>query len=145
MKIVTKYHGEIEGNPKDIWYFPKGIPGFPDEREFLMYPLANQDVFYILQSLINSEIAFVITNPFNFFDDYDFYIDESSISTLGLKSTEEVLPFVILTLGSSLVTSTANLKAPIIFNKENQFGKQVILHDTPFHTKHFIKQKAEKR
>ena len=36
MKIQTRYHGEVEADEKDIWQFPKGIPGFQDEREFFL-------------------------------------------------------------------------------------------------------------
>lgn len=143
MKITTKYHGEMEVQEKDIWHFPNGIPGFPDEQQFILYPLANDDVFSILQSVISHEIAFVVTSPFVFFPDYDFTLDENVVSFLQLENSSDVLPLVILTLGDSLASSTANLQAPLILNTKNKCAKQVILHDTPFHTKHHLKQTVE--
>lgn len=138
MEILTKYHGEIEVNKDDIWYFPKGIPGFPDEDQFILYPLTNQDVFSILQSVKNSEVAFIVTNPFAFFPKYDFVLDENSIAILELESSDDAIPFVILTLGESLKTSSANLQAPLVLNVKNKRCKQVILHDTSYHTKHLL-------
>ena len=84
MKITTKYHGEMEVQEKDIWNFPNGIPGFPDEQQFILYPLADNEVFSILQSVVSQEIAFVVTSPFVFFPDYDFTLDENVVSFLQL-------------------------------------------------------------
>lgn len=145
MKISTKYHGEIEVNERELWHFSNGIPGFPEEKAFLLYPLAEEEVFSILQSATTHEVAFVVTSPFAFFQDYDFTLDESSITTLDLQEASDALPLVILTLGESLAVSTANLQAPIILNTKNKQGKQVILHNTSYQTKHLIKEKVEKR
>lgn len=145
MKITTKYHGEMEFSEKDIWHFAKGIPGFPDEQQFILYPLADNEVFSILQSVTNQDIAFVVTSPFVFFPDYDFILDENTVLFLQLEKSSDVLPLVILTLGKTLATSTANLQAPLILNAKNKQAKQVILHDTNYHTKHKLKQTVEQR
>ena len=140
MKITTKYHGEMEFDKKDIWYFANGIPGFPDEQQFVLYPLADNEVFSILQSVISQSIAFVVTSPVVFFPDYDFTLEDSVVSSLQLENSSDVLPLVILTLGDSLISSTANLQAPLILNTKNSQAKQVILHDKLYHIKHPLKQ-----
>ncbi|MGN1385878.1 MAG: flagellar assembly protein FliW [Bacillus sp. (in: firmicutes)] len=140
MKITTKYHGEMEFDEKNIWHFSNGIPGFPDEQQFILYPLADNEVFSILQSVASHEVAFVVASPFVFFPDYDFTLEDSVVSSLQLENSSDVLPLVILTLGDSLTASTANLQAPLILNTKNQKAKQVILHDTSFHTKHHLQQ-----
>lgn len=144
MKIQTRYHGEVEVDEKDIWQFPKGIPGFQDEKEFLLYPLANEKVFFVLQSTNESDVAFVAANPFSFFQDYDFTLDESSVETLQLEKAEDVMLLVILTLGETIETSTVNLQAPLVLNVKNHRAKQVILHDTDYKTKHPVNQKVKK-
>ena len=140
MKISTKYHGEMEFNEKDIWHFSNGIPGFPDEQRFVIYPLADNELFSVLQSVTSQAIAFIVTSPFEFFPDYDFTLEGSVVSFLQLENSSDVLPLVILTLGDSLTSSTANLQAPLILNMKNNQAKQVILHDTSYHTKHPLKQ-----
>lgn len=144
MKIQTRYHGEVETDEKNIWQFPKGIPGFQDEKEFFLYPLADDEIFFVLQSTKEQDIAFVVSNPFSFFQDYDFTLDESSIEMLQLEKEEDVLLLVILTLGETIETSTANLQAPLILNMKNHRAKQVILHDNHYKTKHPINLKVKK-
>lgn len=143
MKIMTKYHGEMDVDENDLWHFNKGIPGFLEEKQFLLYPLADQDVFSILQSVVHSEIAFIVANPFAFFKDYEFNLDENVLATLDIGNENEVCPLVILTLEDTLENSTANLQAPIILNMKNHHAKQIILHETDYQTKHPLSLKAE--
>lgn len=39
MKIATKYHGEIDIQAADIIRFEQGVPGFFDEKQFVLLPL----------------------------------------------------------------------------------------------------------
>ena len=143
MILTTKYHGEMEVDERDLWEFPKGIPGFPEEKQFYLYPLADNELFSILQSVNNKEIAFIVANPFVFFPDYDFTLDDNIVDFLQLEDSRDVLTLVILTLGETFIHSTANLQAPLILNTKNKRAKQVILHDTNYQTKHPMKQTVE--
>ncbi|WP_042350837.1 flagellar assembly protein FliW [Bacillus massiliigorillae] len=138
MKINTKYHGDIVVNQQDIWQFPAGVPGFLDEKQFVLYPLANDNVFSVLQSVLHKDIAFIVTNPFLFFKDYDFILEDQIVSFLEIGNKQDVLTLVILTLGESLESTTANLQAPVILNMKNHTAKQVILHNSPYQTKHAL-------
>lgn len=145
MKIQTRYHGEIETNENVIWHFESGIPGFQEEKNFILLPLADEEVFSILQSVSNKSIAFVVAPPFSFYESYDFVIDEATISLLDIKENQEVIALSVLTLANTFEDSTANLQAPILLNKRNKKGKQIILHDSSYGTKHpILKEKVEK-
>ena len=91
MKIRTKYHGETEIDEKEIWQFKKGIPGFPDEKEFVILALPENHVYGILQSVQTPSIGFVVINPFHFFPHYSFDLDETSMEQLGLEDEKDVL------------------------------------------------------
>lgn len=143
MNIQTKYHGEIKVNEQEIWHFEKGLPGFPDEKQFVLLPLPNNDVFMILQAVQTPYIAFVITNPFLTFKDYEFKIDDSTLEQLRLESEKDVAVYSILTVKDPFVNTTINLQAPLIFNMKNKKGKQMILNDSPYHTKHLLFQHAQ--
>ena len=138
MKINTKYHGEIEVPSEDILTFEYGIPGFGEEKQFVLLPLPENEWFYILQSVKTSQLGFVVTDPFMFFKEYDFELDQSSVEFLGNPSEKEVQVLSILTVREALHESTANLQAPIIINLANRKGKQVILTSTNYQTKHLI-------
>lgn len=139
MKINTKYHGEIELNEKDIVHFANGIPGFLEEKKFVVLPLANDDSpLHILQSVETAQLAFVTTNPFAFFKDYDFELSSGDVENLKIQADKDVIVLVILTVKDPFEESTANLQAPVIINSKHQLGKQVLLNDRTYRTKHLL-------
>ena len=138
MKIQTRYHGEVDIADKDIWRFDKGLPGFPDEKEFVILAFPENHVYGILQSVNTPSLGFVIVNPFHFFPDYSFDLDDASIAQLELEDEKDVLVYAILTIQDPFDKTTANLQAPIVMNRRNRRAKQVILHDGPYTTKHLL-------
>jgi flagellar assembly factor FliW len=139
MKIRTKYHGEFEIYEKDIFNFEHGIPGFLDEKQFVLLPLEDTP-FVILQSVKTPTLGFAMIDPFIYFKDYNFDLDEQSVTQLMLSSEKEVAVYVILTVADPFEQTTANLQAPIVLNYEKKLGKQVILTNTPYKTKHRLFQ-----
>ncbi|WP_221566968.1 flagellar assembly protein FliW [Alkalihalobacillus sp. TS-13] len=137
MKIGTKYFGDVEIEEKEILEFVQGLPGFIDENQFVVLSFADEDTpLSILQSLKTPNLAFVITNPFLFFQDYEFNIPNAVTDQLAIKDEKEVAVFVILTVQDLFEKTTANLKAPIVVNVENGSGKQIVLNDDQYQTKH---------
>ena len=138
MKIETKYHGEVDITTDEIWTFTKGIPGFPQEKQFAILPLPDNDVYAILQSVETASLGFVIVNPFLFFPDYDFDIDEATVHQLSIEKETDVGVYTILTIQDPFEKTTANLQAPLIMNTKNKQAKQLILSDGKYNTKHRI-------
>lgn len=144
LKIETKYQGELTVQKADVYTFEKGIPGFSDEASFVLLPFAEESPFFILQSVRTPALAFVVTDPFLFFQDYDFTIEEHVISQLQIKEERDVSVLVILTVMEPFAKTTANLQAPIVLNAKNKCGKQIILTDERYTTKHSIMPEAMK-
>ncbi|MBW3110858.1 flagellar assembly protein FliW [Bacillus sp. MCCB 382] len=138
MKINTKYHGEIEVQAEDILTFEHGIPGFGEEKQYVLLPLPENEVFHIMQSVKTPQLGFVVTDPFMFFKEYDFELDQTSVELLEHPVEKEVQVLSILTIREVLHESTANLQAPVIINLANRKGKQVILTNSEYQTKHLI-------
>ncbi|MEL3970961.1 flagellar assembly protein FliW [Rossellomorea oryzaecorticis] len=138
MNINTKYHGEIDVKEDDVLNFEQGIPGFADEKKFVLLPLPENDWFHILQSVSTPQLGFVVTDPFLFTEEFDFELDQGSVESLGFTSEKDVKVLTILTMKETLNESTANLQAPIVINLSNKKAKQVILNDTNYQTKHLI-------
>lgn len=141
MKIQTKYHGEIEISDKEILTFINGIPGFLDEEKFILLPLQEDETFLILQSIVTGGLAFVLVNPFTYFPEYDFSLEESIVELLNIASPEDLVVFSILTIGEPFENTTANLQAPIIINSKNNQAKQVVLNNESYTTRHKILEK----
>lgn len=138
MNIQTKFHGDIEINTSELWNFPKGIPGFEDEKEFILLPIEGNDIFQVLQSSNTPNVAFIVTNPYTLVADYSFDIDEPTIELLDVEKPEDIFVLGILTLKQPFETSTINLQAPLIFQMNSRKAKQMILNDNRFTTRHTI-------
>ncbi|MGG0669494.1 flagellar assembly protein FliW [Lederbergia citrisecunda] len=143
MNIQTKFHGEIEVQSDQLWNFPKGIPGFEDEKEFVLLPIEGNNIFQVLQSTNSLAVAFIVTNPYTLVEDYSFDIDEPTIELLNIEKPEDVFVLGILTLKQPFETSTINLQAPLIVQMNNRTAKQMILNDNRFTSRHIIGQPKE--
>ncbi|MFS0864953.1 flagellar assembly protein FliW [Fredinandcohnia sp. 179-A 10B2 NHS] len=141
MKLHTKYHGEISIEETEIITFENGIPGFLEEKKFVFLPFGDDSVFFIMQSVGTSELAFVVASPFAFFNEYDFTLEEQVVEQLQLDSEKDVTVYVILTVQEPFDRSTANLQGPVVVNNKMKLGKQVILTNTSYQTKHLIFKK----
>lgn len=136
MKIETKYHGQIEVNEKDVITFEHGIPGFLEEKKFILLPFSEDSLFLIMQSVETQQLGFVLTNPFHFFRGYDIELPEYLLEELGITSEGEVEVYSILTVQDPFEQTTVNLQAPIVINIEKKRGKQLILGNSSYTTRH---------
>lgn len=128
MKIETKYLGDMEITDSKIIQFSSGLPGFIDETKFVLLDLPDNTAFQILQSVNTPSIAFIVTNPYHFYQNYSIDLDDGIISNLQIENDKDVVVLVIVTVKDPFNTSTINLKAPIIINSQTKRGKQYILN-----------------
>ncbi|MDQ0161925.1 flagellar assembly protein FliW [Aeribacillus alveayuensis] len=143
MKLRTKYHGEIKIEKEEILKFPYGIPGFSDEKQFVILSFNQDAPFFILQSVQTEQLAFVITIPFLFFPNYEFDLDDNTIQQLKIEKKQDVQVYSILTVQNPFEKTTANLQAPVVINRKEMLGKQVILTNTTYQTKHLLTKKVK--
>lgn len=139
MKIDTSNFGVLEIDPSKIIQFKEGIPGFEDEKEFTI--ILNEDPenpFHYLQSINSGDLSFVIINPFEVFPEYEFEISEIVKEKLHIENEKQVCVYTIVTVPENIEKITSNLQAPIVINLETKRGKQVILDDSRYTTKHFV-------
>ncbi|MGE7917505.1 flagellar assembly protein FliW [Viridibacillus sp. NPDC093762] len=144
MKIQTAYMGEIEVEASQIIYFEHGIPGFEDEKQFVLLPVESNDMFFVLQSLETAELAFIITNPYTVTTNYSFELEDSIVHALQIQDEKEVAIFAIVSLKETIEQSTINLKAPIVLNTTNYKAKQVILNNENFAIRHLLSTESIK-
>jgi flagellar assembly factor FliW len=137
MKLQTKFEETVEINESEILKFEQGLPGFEEEKQFVLIPMEGTP-FSILQSITTTELAFVTADPFVFFKEYDFELSPSVQEQLHIEKSPDVFVQVIVTVSEPFDKSTANLQAPIVINQKNNAGKQVVLTDGKHQTRHFL-------
>ena len=146
MKLHARSFGEIEINEEDILTFPEGIPGFEDLKKYIIINNPDEEnPFDWLQSVDNGDLAFVIINPFFIKPDYDIVIPQSALEKLKIKDESDVVLYSIVVVPEKLEDMTVNLTGPIVINVREKLGKQIILDDKRYTTKHYIFKTEESR
>lgn len=138
MKINTKYLGEIDIKEEDIIQFPNGLLGFEDSKEFILLSVPDNPHFKFLQDIKNRYISFLLVNPWDFFKDYDVELPDEELLKIDIDANIEnsMEIYTAVTIGQSFQTSTSNLLAPIVINLSAKKGRQFILNDSIYNTKH---------
>lgn len=147
MKLNTKNFGEIEIDKEKIILFPEGILGFEEEKQFIIINSEDEEnPFQWLQSVSNPDLAFVIINPFFVYPNYDIVIPETAQNKLKIKDEKDIIIYSIVVVPEDMEKMTANLLGPIIINIHEKIGKQIVLDDNRYSTKHYIfKENPENR
>jgi len=135
MEIMTRDFGMIKIDENKIINFPKGLPGFKKEKEFVLLPLDENSPFVIMQSINNSDIAFITLEPRNIIKDYEFVISENTEELLKIEGIEDIILLNIVNIKESIEDMTINLAAPLIININKNLGKQIILDNDKFPVK----------
>lgn len=135
MKLQTKFIGEVTISEKQLIRFPLGLPGFVDETEYALLEIPGNDLFQTLQSTKTPELAFIVTDPYHFYQAYEFDLDNNVRDNLLIRQKNQVGVLTIVTLKSPFKNSTINLKAPLIININEKVAKQYILNTEDYSTK----------
>jgi flagellar assembly factor FliW len=145
IKVKTTRFGEIEVKKEDLIELPSGLIGFPELKRYVLLDHDKDSPFKWLQSLDDGAIAFVLVNPLLFKPDYTVEVTESEVTDLDLKSEEDAVISVIITIPSNPQNMTANLKAPLVFNLKNRCGKQLVVSSSAYTTRHNIMEEIKKQ
>ncbi|MCM3714660.1 flagellar assembly protein FliW [Alkalihalobacillus oceani] len=138
MKIETKYQGIVEVAEDRFITFEKGLPAFEEETSFVLLPFEENTPFYVLQSTKSANVAFIVVNPFDYVAQYEVKLTDSTIEQLEIVKQEDVAIFVMLTIREPFAETTANLQGPVVINAAKQKGKQILMNETNYQTKHAI-------
>lgn len=136
MIIKSTRLGQLEIEDNEIIVFPKGLPGFTHEKQFVILPCEVNSPFAFMQSVIEPDLTFLIVEPFSFFKDYEFSLDEQVLEALQLSDDNRPQIFNIVTVPERTEDMTANLLAPVIINPLGRLAQQIVLEKTPYTTRH---------
>jgi flagellar assembly factor FliW len=131
MKIQSIRFGEMELQEEKIITFAHGLPGFKDNKLFIVVDL-EESPFSYLQSVEEGDLAFIIVSPFDFYKQYEFDFPDNMVSELNILKDDVVKVYNIVSVRDELSEATMNLAAPIIINDRTKIGMQYILPDGTF-------------
>ena len=134
MVIKTSRFGGIEVDDQKFLNFPKGLLGFPDDREYALIQTGENSAFYWMQAVHRPELAFVVCDPRMFAPEYRIAIKAEDLAQVGLADTSGSQVFVIVNKVDEMLTG--NLQGPLVINVATRVGKQLVLSDKKFTTRH---------
>ncbi|MVP01548.1 flagellar assembly protein FliW [Paenibacillus lutrae] len=136
MIIRSTRFGDITLSEDQLITFESGIFGFENHHKYVLLQLDEKDsTFQALQSVDDEDLAFVITEPFLFKQDYEFELPTAIKNQLGIEREEDAQIFSIITIRSQN-DITINLKAPIILNKALNKAVQIVLESVVYSIRH---------
>lgn len=136
IKFVSARFGEIELPLSEILTLPEGLLGFGHLRRYAILKDPEEDPFLWLQSIDEIGLAFVIVDPFIFFPGYEIQVKTSELETIQVDDLSKATVLAIVTVPENPMDLTANLRGPLIVNTEAKLGKQFVLIDDRYFTKH---------
>ncbi|MFA5864400.1 MAG: flagellar assembly protein FliW [Phycisphaerae bacterium] len=143
MQIQTTRFGKVEIDDRRIMDFSKGMVGFPNCQKFALIQTNDEGVFFWLQSLERAEMAFVVCDPRTFVPDYRVPVKVEELELIGLESPDDAQVLVIVNKIDEMLTG--NLQGPLVINARNLTGKQLVLSDKRYTTRHPFMQLGNHR
>ena len=133
MQVNTSRFGPVEVDEQRFIEFPKGLLGFPHQKQYVLLQPGEDSYFYWLQAIDRPELAFVVTDPSLFVTSYRVPIKADQMSELGLESLDKADVFVIVNKRDN--TLTGNLQGPLVINVKQRIAVQLVLSDRRFTTR----------
>jgi flagellar assembly factor FliW len=114
--------------PENVIQFQSGLPGFPEEKSFVILKNPKELPLAWMQSIVSPKLAFIVTSPFLLFPDYRPDVPDQELAAIGSPALDEILMFCILRVVNATPPELhTNLKAPVIINLRTLAARQIIL------------------
>ncbi len=145
MKFVTTRFGEIDFKENEVLNFPKGILGFSQLTRYMILDRKDFAPFKWIQSIEDSNVAFVILDPVQFFPNYKLEINEKELEELNYSNSRDLITYVIVNIPHDVALASADLLGPLVINTKRRLAKQAVMPESPYTTKHYLLDELRKR
>src|SRR5436190_6060603 len=134
--------GTLEIPSHAVVEFPTGLIGLGGSRYVLIARDENSP-FIWLHSVDDPSLALAVTNPFQFFPEYEVELSDAEAERIGITSPSDADVYVTVRATEAIEDFTANLRAPILISKGR--GYQVIndAENAPVRAPLFVAATAE--
>lgn len=137
MEIQSTRFGTLDIDPETVIEFPRGLPGFEQDRRFKLLHTSETPTVYYLQSLDDADVALPVTDPGEVGVVYEFSLDDEESALLALDDPGQALVLMVLYRdgegdGEPLEQAgggrvRGNLYAPLVINTVRRSGLQKVL------------------
>jgi len=129
--------GPLEIRGDTVIRFTAGIPGFVTLRNFALVETQRDDLVW-LQSVDDASLTFLLADPFAVVPGFEVNIPTPDLKALGVSGAADGLLVLVMTQLEGGVPVSANLQSPVVINRVNRRGRQVVLPDSTWGMHHPI-------
>lgn len=120
-------------------HFPEPLPGFEELLDYIIIQFyEDSDSLLCLQSVDESDLAFVLVNPVYAVDKYAPALSDEDLAALCADKDTPLAFYAIAVIHDDWKDSTINLKCPVVVNPDKMLGKQIITDDPAYSMRHPI-------
>jgi len=109
----------------EIYYFPRGLPGFEQSNCYSFLCRPNLEPFLLMQALPPNDITFACVDPFLVYPDYEPSLSAADRQMLQLHHDASGVFLAIATVWENSAAITINLRSPVVINRRRRIGHQV--------------------
>ncbi|MDZ7289502.1 MAG: flagellar assembly protein FliW [candidate division KSB1 bacterium] len=138
MEIHHPALGVISFNENEVITFPLGLLGFLKFKRYLLLRTEQSEPFVWMVCVDNPDLYFPLLDPQHFCSNYNPNITKRDLNELSAENPQSLQMYSIVTVQQDTRMTTANLSGPILINWKHKIGKQLVLLDDRYSTKHRI-------
>ncbi len=144
--IETTRFGTVTYSAKDEVNFEDGLLGFPACKNYVILQHKENSPFRWLQSVDNTDLAFLVVDPSYYLLDYCPTINPIDAKKLDIVDATKSILYVIVNIPKGKPKEmTVNLLGPIIVNTETGRARQCVVEDEKYTVKHRVFQEETER
>lgn len=137
VRLESVLLGPLEIRADTVITFPMGLPGFTSMRKFALVDTPRDELVW-LQSVDDPELAFLLADPFTVVPGFEVDIPAPDLAAMCASGGSETLLVLVVVQLEGGVPIAANLRSPMIIDRERRQGRQVVLPDSDYSMHHPI-------
>ncbi|MGQ9552841.1 MAG: flagellar assembly protein FliW [Anaerolineae bacterium] len=118
--------------------FPEGLIGCCDWRHFRLLDAGDAGPIRLLQCLDDPAVGLYVIDPYLVEEHYELEMPAAASEAIGLTDWKEALVLCTLIVRQDPLQVTANLLGPLVINRANGLGVQVVLSGSGYSSRHVL-------
>ena len=133
------------GFSEKLFYFPDGLPGFKDNKEFAFLFSKNSNPFILMNFCGETKLSFMCLDPFCVLPNYKPVLSNEDKLLLNVMSKSEIVFLSIVKIDKKCIEEgnfsegELIIKSPLAINPKNYYGKQIVISNAEYLEPHKFK------
>ena len=122
------------GYSEKMFYFPDGLPGFEESKEFAFVFNEKTNPYILMNFCGDSKLSFMCLDPRMIISDYEVKLDDDTKMSLNINDPSDIVVLCIVKIDKENMASgklscgTLLKKSPLIVNVKNCWAKQIAVN-----------------